>query len=142
MDLRTDRGDAKVTTEPPQSYFIYERAKGFRTPACFIVIREMNFQKDVMKANHITSRAMVTVSVVVEDRDAEKLAIKAWRYQAALHNVLDQMNILVTGKAKMFLIVTDALFSPVFTADQVGVPEGVFRQEVALSVEVQHREAF
>jgi hypothetical protein len=44
--LRTDRGDAKVSTEPPQSYFFYEEAKGYRTPAVFIIARNIDFQKE------------------------------------------------------------------------------------------------
>lgn len=140
-DVRTERGDAKVSTEPPQSYFIYETAKGYRTPACFTIMRDMNFQKAEMGANHITARGLVTVSIVVEDKDREKLTIKAWRYQAALHEILDQVILDVTG-AKIFLIVTDAVFSPIFTAGKADGPTGVFRQEMALSVEAQHREGF
>lgn len=140
-DLRTERGDAKVSTEPPQSYFIYETAKGYKTPACFTILRDMNFQKAEMGANHITARASITVSILVEDKDREKLTIKAWRYQAALHELLDQTILDVTG-AKIFLIVTDAQFSPVFTADKSTGPQGVFRQEMALIVEAQHREGF
>jgi hypothetical protein len=101
----------------------------------------MNFQKAEMGANHITARGLVTVSIVVEDKDREKLTIKAWRYQAALHEILDQVILDVTG-AKIFLIVTDAVFSPIFTAGKADGPTGVFRQEMALSVEAQHREGF
>jgi hypothetical protein len=141
-DIRTDRIDAKVTTEPPQSYFIYEKAKGFRTPACFTILRQINFQKDTLGANHITGRANMNVTVVIEDKDAEKLSIKAWRYQAALHEVLDQKVLTVTDKAKLFLIVDDALFSPIYTAQIANGPEGVFRQEMALDLRIEHREAF
>ncbi len=142
-DLRLDRGDAKVSTEPPQSYFIYEKAKGYRTPACFTILRNMNFQKSELGANHITGKADVTVSVLVEDKDAEKLTVKAWRYHAALHNLLDQTNLLVSpNKAKLFVIVRDASFSPIFTAETAEKSAGVFRKEVALLCEVQHREAF
>ncbi len=139
--LRTERGDAKVSTEPPQSYFIYERAKQYKTPACFVVLRDMDFQKSATGANHITARAGVTVSIVVEDKDREKLTIKAWRYQAALHELLDQTILDVTG-TKIFLIVQDASFSPIFTVDTAATSDGVFRQEMALSVEAQGREGF
>jgi hypothetical protein len=142
-DLRIDRGDAKVSTEVPQSYFIYEQAKAYKTPACFVICRDMNFQKDQLGANFITAKAGIVVSIVVEDKDREKLTVKAWRYQAALHSILDQRSILVTpNKAKITIIVTDALFSPTFTSEGSKGSEGVFRQEMALTLEVQHREGF
>lgn len=141
--LRTERGDAKVSTEPPQSYFIYEEAKGYRTPAVFIIARNIDFQKDQYKANHITASIDVGVSVLVEDKDKDKLTIKAWRYQAALLEILDQKNIVVTGdKAKLFLIVKAADFSPVFTAETTKGSHGVFRKEVALTLDVQQRESY
>jgi hypothetical protein len=141
--LRTERGDAKVSTEPPQSYFIYEEAKGYRTPAVFIIARNIDFQKEEYRANHITAKIDIGVSVLVEDKDKDKLAIKAWRYQAALHEILDQAIIEVTGdKAKLFLIVKSADFSPVFTLESTKGSHGVFRKEVALSVDVQQRESF
>lgn len=141
--LRTDRGDAKVSTEPPQSYFIFEEAKGYRTPAVFIIARSIDFQKEAYGANHITAKIDVGVSVLVEDKEKDKLAVKAWRYQAALHEILDQSIIEVTGdKAKLFLIVKSADFSPVFTVDGLKGSSGVFRKEVALTVEVQQRESF
>lgn len=141
--LRTDRGDAKVSTEPPQSYFIYEEAKGYRTPAVFIIARNIDFQKENYQANHITAKVDVGVSVLVEDKEKDKLTIKAWRYQAALLEILDQKIILVTGdKAKLFLIVKSADFSPVFTIEGTKGSHGVFRKEVALTLEVQQRESF
>lgn len=142
--LRIDRGDAKVSTEPPQSYFIYESAKGYRTPAVFVIAQDMDFQKSVYNANHITAKVTLGVSVLIEDKDKEKLTIKAWRYQAALHQILDQRQILVSpNKAKLFLIVNNAQFSPTFSGESSGNgTAGVFRKEMALSLEVQQRESF
>lgn len=141
--LRTDRGDSKVSTEPPQSYFIYEEAKGYRTPAVFVIARSIDFQKEVYGANHTAAKIDIGVSVLVEDKDKEKLSIKAWRYQAALHEILNQAIIVVSpNKAKLFLIVKNADFSPVFTAKQAEGSSGAFRKEVALTVEVQQRESF
>lgn len=141
--LRTDRGDAKVSTEPPQSYFIFEEAKTYRTPAVFVIARDIDFQKQTYRANHVTAKISVGVSVVVEDKDKEKLTIKAWRYQTALQEILDQKNIVVpSDKAKLFLVVNSAAFSPTFAADQMKGSQGVFRKEVALDVEVQQRESF
>lgn len=142
-NLRTDRGDAKVSTEPPQSYFIFEEAKTYRTPAVFIIARDIDFQKEVLRANHVTAKLDIGVSVVVEDKDKEKLTIKAWRYQAALQEILDQKNIVVSpDKAKMFIVVNSASFSPVFVTEQMQGATGVFRKEVALTLEVQQRESF
>lgn len=140
-DLRADRGDSKVSTEPPQSYFIYEEAKGYKTPAVFVIARSIDFQQEQLMGNHVTANIDVGVTVLVEDQDKEKLAIKSWRYQAALHSILDQAIIVVAGnKAKLFCRVRLANFSPVFVKTQATGTASVFRKEVSLTVEVQQRE--
>ena len=142
-DIRINRGDALVTTEQPQSYFITESAQGFRAPAIFIIPEEMNMSLD-RGANHINAAIKINITVVVEDRDTTRLAIKAWRYQAALDQVLQlqsltSADLAVTIKTK----VDTALFGQIYTASQeAGNTQGVFRKEVSLSLTVEHYEGY
>lgn len=141
-EVRTDRGDAKVTTEPPKKYFLYERAKGLETPCVFIICTDMRMHNSDRAANFIASQARIVVSVLVEDRIADNLVTKSWRYQAALHKVLHLVDLTSTdSKVKIVIKVDTMAFSPEFsTADDPSIPEGVFRKEVALELEVEHWE--
>lgn len=143
-DVRADRADAKVTTEPPQSYFIFSPAKAYRTPAVFIIVNRMDMRNDRQGANHINGLSSITVSVVIEDRTAESLVIKAFRYQAAIHQVLHETVLTSTdNKVKIVSKVEAAEFSAEFTkADDPNIPEGIFRKEIALQLNVEHYENF
>jgi hypothetical protein len=141
--LRTERKDAVVSTEPPASYFIYEKPHAYKKPAIITICRDIDFQKEKYGANQVTAKIKVVVSVVVEDKDRELLTIKGWRYQTALHSILDQKVILVPpNKAKLFIIITDASFSSIFSGETPQTTAGVFCQEMALTLEVQERESF
>lgn len=141
-DLRTERADAKVTTEPPQSYFIYERARGYKTPAVFIIAEECDFRLDATGPNYVNSRERINVAVLVEDRDREHLTYKAWRYQAALAKLL--MNTALTNVGDSVKIVTKVMrnsFSPIYSnAKDEESAQAVFRKEIVLELEVDHYE--
>lgn len=141
--VRTERADAYVTTEPPQSYFISETNAAYRCPAVFIIPEHINFSLE-RGQNHINAKVRVNVSVVVEDRDTEHLAIKVWRYQAALHQILVETRLTtVSGDVTLVVKVADASFSSTYTAAQeAGNPQGAFRKEVALECDVEHWENF
>lgn len=145
-DVRTERADAKVSTEPPstESYFRYYPAKAFKAPAVFVVGEEMGARHDEKGGNFITGLASVTVSVVVEDRDEERLTRKAFRYMSALHQILEQINLQDTGgKLKLFVRVERVVNGATYTkADQRDLAESVFRREVALYCEVDHFENY
>lgn len=143
-ELRTDRADAKVTTEPPQSYFKYPRAKGYKTPAVFIIVDRINFRQTEKGANHINALSRVNVSVLIEDRDRDSLTVKAWRYQSVLHALLEQ-TILTSqdSKVKLAVRVTSADFGSLYTnTDNEENPQSVFRKEVVLECDVEHFENF
>lgn len=143
-DVRAQRADGMVSTEPPpsQSYFVYGGAKGYKAPAIFTVIDSMDMQNESRGSNFICAQAAVIVSVVVEDRTQTLLNYKCWRYQAALHNVLHLASLTSTdSKVRLESRVERVLFGPEFSdAVDKDVPPGVFRKEVALHLVVEHFE--
>lgn len=143
-NIRTQRADAAVSTEAPRDYFIYPRAKAYRTPAVFIIADEIDFRKEQLGANHVNAINHINVSVVIEDKDAEKLTIKAYRYQAALFACLDQVPLISADEqVKITVVVKNASFSPLYSnMDSPDAPEAVFRKEVALKLDVYHYENY
>lgn len=144
--IRTERADAQVTTEAPKNnnYFIAPRQAVYNAPGVFIISDRIDFRLGSKQANHINALVRVYVSVVVEDRDTTRLTIKAYRYQAALHQLLAQTSLTTaTNDVKLIVKVTDATYSPEYTnAQKSGDPQGVFRKEVLLTCEVEHYENY
>lgn len=139
--VRNDHTDQLVNTNPPQAYFFYETSKALRTPAVFIIADSMDFKLEERMANHINAETFFKISVVIEDRAEDYLTIKAWRYQAALHHVLNQTEIEdTTANVKIVITVREARFSPVFTDS--GTQPNNFRKEVSLDCKVEHYENF
>jgi hypothetical protein len=143
-DVRAERSDFLVTTEPPptQSYFYYEGAKGYRCPAIFTIIDSMDMMNSERAANYINAQARVIVSVVIEDRKQDLLNIKCWRYQSALHQILHLASLTSDdGRVRLECRVARVLFGREFSdALNNDVPAGVFRKEVALHLDVDHYE--
>lgn len=136
-DIRINRADNFVTLEAPRDYFIYPRAMGYRTPAVFIIGDSVNFQKRESGANHINANVRVNVTILVEDKDAERIMIKSYRYQAAAHQVLDQKQFLSgDNEAKMTCVIQSATFSPLYSnTEDSKAPGAVFRREIALELD-------
>jgi len=140
--VRSQRNDPVVTTEPPRDYYIYPKPKGYRTPAVFIIPDRLEFMKHERGANHINAVSRINITVLIEDKHADLIAIKAWRYQAALHEVLDQVSLTSSDeRVKITVVVTNAAFSPLYSnTDDPSAPNAVFRKEISLECEVQHYE--
>lgn len=129
--------------EQPVEYFVYQKPQGYRTPAIFVIADDLDFKVQENKTNYIGAQSRMNVSVVVEDSDEEVLTRKAWRYQTALHNVLDEAR-LVSADSKLVnkVIVYHHRFSDLFF-DTKGPSNGArFRKEVVLMCNVEHRESF
>ncbi len=141
-EIRDDAPDSLVTTETPKSYFLYPKAKGFRTPAVFIIAEEFDFRVPEMGANFISGSVRINVSVLVEDRNRELLTSRCWRYQSALHMLLSQTQLTTPDNAlKIISIVKRARYSPLYsTTKNEEAVEAVFRKEVLLECEVDHYE--
>jgi hypothetical protein len=142
--VRAQRADKAVSTEPPptQSYFIFEGAKAYRCPAIFMIADSMDMHNADRGANFIAARARIIVSVIVEDRRQDLLTLKAWRYQAALHQLLHLATLTTADqKVRVETKVERVLYSHEFTdAVDKDVPQGVFRKEVALHLDAEHFE--
>lgn len=142
--VQADAPDHTVTTEPPRSYFIYSGAKGFRCPAVWVMAEEFDFRQQEKGANFIDALARINVSVLLEDRNTELLTRRCWRYQSALHTVLDETQLTTTdNKLKIVVVIRRATFLPTYsnTVDK-NSPEAVFRKEVLLECDVDHYENF
>lgn len=143
-NVRADVNNPVVTTESPRSYFIYPKAHGYRGPAVFVIADNIDFRKEQRGANFISAVIRVNVTVMVEDRNAELLTRRAWRYQSALYQILDETQLVsADNKLKIVIIVKNARYSPTYTtAKDPSAPEGIFRQEVMLECDVEHWENF
>jgi hypothetical protein len=138
------RPDKFVGLESPQSYFVYERATGYKVPAIFVIAPEVDFKLGERAANFINASIKVNIGALLEDRNQEHLTYKAWRYQSALHQLLAQTEITNTGNTVTITITVDrATFSGLYTDSAKDKNlESVFRKEVMLECEVIHRENY
>jgi hypothetical protein len=140
-DVRTDRADARVTTEVPKSYFQFERARGYDSPAVFTIAEGFDFRhKDGW--NYIYGLHDIKVAVLVEDLDRYKLTVKAWRYQAALTKILTQAILQTPDESvKLVVKVLRNTFSGIFSeAADTENKMSVFHKEVVCELEVEHYE--
>lgn len=129
-----------MSLENPKSYFIYPQAQGYQCPSVFIIIDDMDFNIDKHAANFINATDKINVSIVVEDQDIQTLTYKCWRYQSALHSVLDLVT-MSTSDNKLVLksVVYHSAFSDIYMNKD---GPGGFRKEVLLKCEVTHLENF
>lgn len=138
--IREDRADARVTTEPFLSYLSFAPALNLQAPSCSILTENIDFQKRQRGANFISCVVNMVVVGVVEERNRELLTIKSERYQTALHRVLDGITIVsADSQVKIGILVVTAGFSEQY-AVKSNEPEGAFRKEFALALEVEHYE--
>lgn len=142
--VRDDRPDDLVTTEVPKTYFIYPKAKGFKTPAVFVIAEDFDFRAQEMGANFLSGSIRINVSVLLEDRNRDLLTKRCWRYQAALYNLLAQTQLTSSDNAlKIVSIVKRARYSPLYsTARNEESTEAMFRKEVLLECDIDHYENF
>lgn len=137
-EVRNERVDAIVTTEIPASYFNYERVMGYKTPAVVVVPTSIDFRLPNGQ-NHINSLNTIMVSIILEDRRAEYLSIKSYRYSDAFHKVLDRAHLDdPISDSRNIVKVTRIDFSR--TMEGVSKEESPFRKEVMLTCEVEHYE--
>lgn len=139
-DVRTDRPDNKVTTIPPRSYFIHEKAKGYRPPAVFVLSSGADFRLE-RGANFISALERMQIAVVVHDRNETLLTRKCWRYQSALAKLLHNTELVdVPAKLKIIIKTVSTSFSPVLPVEAGGTND--FKKEVSIEIEVEHYENF
>jgi hypothetical protein len=141
LNVRTQRQDPIVTTEPPRRYFQYETAEVYEAPSVFTIVQDMDMREGQQGQNTINAADRVVVAVVVEDRKREQLVKKAWRYQAAMMQCLHHVSLTTAdGTLRLFSRVKRCQFSGVINIKDEKLPEGVFRQEMSLTLMVDHIE--
>jgi hypothetical protein len=131
-----------LSYEAPRDYFTYPKAMGYRTPACFVIADRVDFQKREKAANYINANVRLNLTVLIEDKDADKITRKAYRYQAALHELLDQTQVVsADGKVKITVVVQNAGYSALYSnTDDPNAPGAVYRKEVSLELDCYHYE--
>lgn len=143
---RADEMNWPLTLEMPEaaSIFFHTPAQVMKAPALFIIAEDSNYRKREKAANHINSLDRVNVAIVVEDRTQELLTKKAWRYHAALHQVLDQAILTSSDQTtRLAVVVTNSVFSPHYSDSKNPASDSsTFRQEFALECSVEHWENF
>lgn len=141
QNIRDLQTDGKVTTEPPRDYFQYEDAIGYRAPVVFTIVRGINVRNSEMAANHINALDDILVAVVVEDRVKSRVTTKAYRYQAALMQVLHLASLTSADSAtKLFVRAKEFNFSGIADIKNENDQTNIFRKEVSLSLDVEHIE--
>ncbi len=137
--VRTDRNSATVTTEPPVDYFIYEKIIGYKSPAIVVVAGDVDFRL-ANGQNSISALITTYVSCIVEDRVADNLTVKTYRYSDAIYSVLNRAHLINTQNNSQSIIkITRMDFSK--TVDNKSKVETPFRKEVMLTLEIEHYEA-
>lgn len=142
--VRTQRGDAYVTLEIPssESYFRFERPLVYKAPAVIVICDAFPPTED--SPNMVNAKARIFVSVVVEDKDKDRIVIKAYRYQAALMEILKGYTALsADNRVKITVKIENSVFTPRWSAiaDDPKADASLFRKEVSLELLVFHRES-
>ncbi len=140
-NVRAERSDAVVTTEPPKEYFIYPTANVYRPPAIFTVFEHQIIKNKNSDGNFINATDLIVVACVVEDRLEKLLTIKSWRYQAALMQCLHEVSLTNSnGALRLFSKVDSCEFSPIVNLTGKNGQEQIFRKEIGLRLNVDHIE--
>lgn len=137
-------GAPAVTLENPVAYFIYPKPHGYSLPAVFVICDDLDFRIVENKSNFINAKDMFKISILVEDQDADNLTYKAWRYQSALHQLLDEATLTsADNKLVLKIIVYRGTFSATYMREDVQPGDGgKFRKEILLECQVEHYENF
>jgi len=141
-DTDTNRWPEAVSLEDPRNYLIAAPAQAYTTPTVIVYLDNFDYRPSQKGANHINAMAKITVACILEDRDLERLALKAYRYNDAFHEVLAQAEIVDSNNAvKLVVIVERTSFTPEFS-NAGDEPLGTFRKELHLECSVEHYSNF
>jgi hypothetical protein len=132
-----------INLENPREYFIYPKSKGLQPPCVFVIGDALDFKISENKSNFVNGEDRINVSIVAEDTDETRLTRKVYRYQAALHQVLDEAEIIsLDSQLKIVVVVYNAAFSDIYMRKETTGDGGNFRKEVSLQCRVAHFENF
>jgi hypothetical protein len=139
--LRSEYNDPSVPTPLPRSdsYYIAYDYSANVMPAIYVVANSIDFQLGTKEANHINSKIDTTVTLMAEAKTSKEVTKQIYRYQAALHAILNQRTFELGTSLKFVTTVERVNFRPTLTSDQV---KDLFRKEVALELSVYCYENF
>lgn len=140
-EVRTDRNNPVVTTEPPKAYFKFAHPRGLDSPFVMVIAEGLDFRR-TEGWNYVDGLHDIKVAVIVEDKDKYNLTVKAWRYQAALTKLLLQQQLNTPDeKVKIVTKIVRNTFSAIFSdaADEAS-EMAVYHKEVICELEVEHYE--
>lgn len=132
----------RYSLEMPRKYYFSERVnRNYELPAVFIIPQDVDFMLPERGQNFINANVNIQLTCVVTDRDVDILAVKGFRYMAALQETLHGAQLQsVNNDVKIVVKVMKAAFTPVYTSAQAGTAASDFRHEISLDLEVNHWE--
>lgn len=132
-----------IGLENPREYFIYPKSKGLQPPCIFTIADDIDFKISENNSNFVNAEGRINISLLAEDTDEERLTRKVYRYQSALHSVLDEANIVSTDSLlSLKVVVYSSALSDIYGRPEESGDGGHFRKEVVMRCRVAHFENF
>lgn len=129
-----------IDLSPVAQWMIYPKVQGFDLPVVFVIADDQDFNIQKNSANFIAATDHFKISIVVDEVDEERLTRRAYRYQSALHSVLDGATMVSSDNLLVLKsVVYRASFSDVWQAKE-SESGGKFRKEVVLECNIEHFE--
>lgn len=141
-DVRDDRnlilGNAGIPTPVPNEYFIAPKYQGYSPPSIFVVCESGDLKKQ-RGANHINGTMKINVAAIVENQKTDIITRQAWRYQAALSQILDNLDLTSSDNTfRINIIVRDFEFTEEYTdSTKPEDPASKWRKGVRLNCDVE-----
>ncbi len=120
---------------PSSRYYISEAVEPLQPPAIFVVANESVENLEWQQTR--TQTHSISVAIVVEDIEAQRLVKKVRAYAAALWLTLHDYR---TGEPNIYVKVLSTNYGAIFVKGAVG--QRSYRKDVTLQLEVLHVEAF
>lgn len=141
-EVRTRAADGFVDTNPTAKYFFYKPIHAYETPA--IVMDPVDGDTRLLEvgANHINALLGFNLYCVLQDRDQERLAIRAFRWMNALSTVLTGA-VLTSSDDRVKIVIKVERYSfgdDVTTSQDSKVPAGAFQKGLMIQLGVEHYE--
>lgn len=143
--IRADRNAIQTLGYPtpiPKEYFIAKNYTALQPPSIFVICDSIDFKKD-RGANHINATAKYGIVAIMEAQTTQEATRIAWRYQAALSQILDNLSLTsADGTFKIKLIVRSAEFAEDYeVSERPNNPAQRWRKGVQLKCDVEFYEA-
>lgn len=140
--VSADRATVLDQMPVPREYLTFETAQAYECPVIFIIPDNQDYRLYEKNSNCINALSRIYVNAVIESRRESEVSYIAYRYQAAMCQILAQTCLLNADNTVQIIIkVTRSKFSAMYTdAQKKGQASGVFRKEVLLELDVEHYE--